>query len=307
MSTPNVPNYQPSQQLGGSNLGLVTGAFYSMAEANLNVSGNMSEAFNASNQTSSLYNQASCKATIERGAKAALANWAQMGQSLLSGLTDLGSTIGQKFANSSYYEQMANQESEGTALKGIQTQVQDKLTMNNGDIEMQELDSAGKPVRDENVESRIQEMQAGRFTTEITPNAAEKSLGMSDDEIKAERNKQAIDASSSNELNQIKGQIDGQVNNNVSAQTKTATQLQSKESLDRMITDMVKQAIQGSGSAVQAYSAKVTAEAEADGKNDDYIQSAQTSTMQTEQQQFQQDISQAMSSLQALGQLSSAV
>ncbi|MBS0652326.1 MAG: hypothetical protein JSR39_02240 [Verrucomicrobia bacterium] len=307
MSTPNVPNYQPTQQLGGSNLGLVTGAFYSMAEANLNVSGNMSEAFNASNQTSSLYNQASCKATIERGAKAALANWAQMGQSLLSGLTDLGSMIGQKFANSGYYEQIENLESEGNALKGIQTQVQDKLTTNNGAFEMQELDAAGNPIRDVNIESRIKEMQAGRFTTEITPNAAEKRLGMPDDEIKAERNKQAIVASSSNELNQIKGQIDDQVNNNISAQTKKMTDLQSKESMDRMKTDMVKQAIQGVGSAAQAYSAKVTAEAEADGKNDDYIQNAQTSTMQTEQQQFQQDISQAMSSLQALGQLSSAV
>jgi len=285
-----MTTYSSSQQLTGSNLGLVTGAFYSMAEANLQVSGNMTEAYNDATQTSRDYNKASCEATIERGNKAALANWAQMGQSLLSGLTDLGSIGAQNYATSDMNTQLDTLRDEETSLKSIQSQAQ-KQMVEPQDIELKEI-AADKTPEDASVDNRIKEMQAGQLNSKTRdPNLDEK----------------AIQAAPNDALKEIKGQVDDQINNKVSEQSTLMNRIQSKENQVRMIGDMIKSAIQGGSGAAQAVSAKETAEAEALGKNEDFITNAQTSTMQTEQQQFQQDTNQAMSSIQALGQLSSAV
>jgi hypothetical protein len=285
-----MTTYSPSQQLTGSNLGLVTGAFYSMAEANLQVSGNLTQAYNDATQTSRDYNKASCEATIERGNKAALANWAQMGQSLLSGLTDIGTTFGQKLSTGDLNQQLDTLSDEEKSLKGIQSQVQ-KQMVEPQDIELKEF-AADKTPEDLAVDKRVKEMQSGQ----LNPKTRDLNL-----------DEQAIQAAPNDALKEIKGQVDDQINNKVSDQSKIMNQVQSKENQVRMIGDMIKSAFQSGSSAAQAVSAKETAEAESVGKNDDFVTNAQTSTMQTEQQQFQQDTSQAMSSIQALGQLSSAV
>lgn len=285
-----MTTYSSSQQLTGSNLGLVTGAFYSIAEANLEVSGNLTEAYNDATQTSRDYNKASCEATIERGNKAALANWAQMGQSLLSGLTDIGVAGSQKLSTGDLSQQLDTLSGEEQSLKGIQSQVQ-KQMVEPQDVELQELAADKTPV-DPGVDTRIKEMQSGQ----LNPKTRDLNL-----------DKEAIEAAPNAALKEIKGQVDDQINNNVSEKSRLMNQVQSKENQIRLVGDMIKSAFQSGSSAAQAVSAKETAEAEAVGKNDDFVTNAQTSTMQTEQQQFQQDTSQAMSSIQALGQLSSAV
>ncbi|MBS0651583.1 MAG: hypothetical protein JSR93_10515 [Verrucomicrobia bacterium] len=285
-----MTTYSSSQQLTGSNLGLVTGAFYSIAEANLEVSGNLTEAYNDATQTSRDYNKASCEATIERGNKAALANWAQMGQSLLSGLTDIGVAGSQKLSTGDLSQQLDTLSGEEQSLKGIQSQVQ-KQMVEPQDVELQELAADKTPV-DPAVDTRIKEMQSGQ----LNPKTRDLDL-----------DKEAIEAAPNAALKEIKGQVDDQINNNVSEKSRLMNQVQSKENQIRLVGDMIKSAFQSGSSAAQAISSKETAEAEALGKNDDFITNAQTSTMQTEQQQFQQDTSQAMSSIQALGQLSSAV
>lgn len=302
-----APTNFPCGGVGGSNLGSITPALLEIASTMMELNNSYNQISMDSTNLQGLFNNEQTKETREEGKKGAAACYAQAAASGLSGAFDLGTAVGTKIGTSDEYSKLTQQSDELNKLESMQGKVQDQITKNGQNFESQEKDQVNPP-RDPNVDARIKEMQSGQLlTSKIDPTAGEKKLGMTQEEMTANRTQQAIEGAGGKDLDGINDQIGKQITNKTQSINTLQNQIQSTENRIRMGFDMAKQAVNGGSQVAQGIFNDQKSQAQATGLSAQFDQQVQGTVAQTEQKAISENFSQTMSVFQALAQAGQAM
>ncbi|MBS0650221.1 MAG: hypothetical protein JSR93_03565 [Verrucomicrobia bacterium] len=247
------------------------------------------------------YNKAQCEDIIEKGEKQALGNWAQMGASIGSATMDgisLGATA---YANSDLNAQYDKANTELDNLKKQQGYAQERLKQP-PDLELSEdqKNARTKVLEDENVKGRIKEMKGGNFNNS--------AIKVEADQYSRSLDETSINAAGDDEVATIKQQLDQQVSDKTQTLNKLQNQISQNDTKFRTGFDMAKQGLVNAPSqAVQAVSAKETAQKESEAQGAQYGGTVQSSVQQAEQQLGSKAQDAIISGFQALVQAGQAV
>ncbi|MBS0652323.1 MAG: hypothetical protein JSR39_02225 [Verrucomicrobia bacterium] len=294
-----APTNFPCGGVGGSNLGSITPALLEIASTMMELNNSYNQIAMDSTNLQGLFNNEQTKETREEGKKGAAACYAQAAGSFASAGCDAISTGVSYGATKGLNNQLTQESDELDQLNSFQGKVQDQMTMKGRDIEMQELDGQGNPLRSGNVDGRIQEMQAGRIS--------QSNINYVQNNGEASLDDQALSGASSKELDQIKGQTDDQVKNKTQSINTLQNQIQSKENQIRMGFDMLKQGLNGGSQVAQGIFNDQKSQAQATGLSAQFDQQIQTTAAQTDQKMVADGEQQVLSVFQALAQAGQAM
>ncbi|MBS0652316.1 MAG: hypothetical protein JSR39_02190 [Verrucomicrobia bacterium] len=284
------PGQNSPPPTGGSNVGAMAAAIFQIAATMTKLNNNNLEVSIDATDFQNDFNKEQRAATIEEGNKQALGSWLEMGSSLFSATVTLGTLGADNLGKAGeLQDQLKEQSGQLGELQDFQGKVQDKMTMKSQEIEMQQLDSNGNPIRDPQVDNRIKEMESGKILTSDVANGT--SL-----------NDEAINATGNNELTAIKGQTDDQIRNKHSEIEATNGELQRNNNRNRMISEIVNQAGKSGFDAGKSVATEQAAHARSAGQAAQYEEKTMTESGQAALKAIETNQNTANSALSSLAQ-----